>query len=120
EKAAINIKLKNKVTMTGRGEVGVGTSPLLWNTKLTPMFFGQKNQWVVNYKANNTGESVEKEGRILSFGNRWEGVRRNVDQESWIGVETAAIPNVPERRYLFNNVHFFSANLLTNPFKNKE
>ncbi|MHA3046842.1 carboxypeptidase regulatory-like domain-containing protein [Riemerella anatipestifer] len=120
DRAAINIKLKNKVTMTGRGEVGVGTSPLLWNTKLTPMFFGQKNQWVVNYKANNTGESVEKEGRILSFGNRWEGVRRNVDQESWIGVETAATPNVPERRYLFNNVHFFSANLLTNPFKNKE
>ncbi|WOC51829.1 hypothetical protein BPO_1182 [Bergeyella porcorum] len=38
ERAAINIKLKNKITMTGRGEVGAGFSPTLWNVKLTPMF----------------------------------------------------------------------------------
>ncbi|WP_026315546.1 TonB-dependent receptor [Riemerella columbina] len=120
DRAAINIKLKNKVTMTGRGDIGLGFSPLLWNAKVTPMFFGQKNQWVVNYKANNMGESVEKEGRILSFGSRWEGVRRNISQESWVGVETASTPNVPEKRYLMNNVHYFSANLLTSPFKNKE
>ena len=75
ENAAINIKLKKAVTMTGRGEVGVGMEPFLYNLKLTPMFFGQKNQWVVNYKANNNGESVEKEGNLLSFGNRWEGRR---------------------------------------------
>lgn len=120
DKAAINIKLKNKITMTGRGEAAAGTSPMLWNIKLTPMFFGQKNQWVVNYKTNNNGEAVENEGRILSFGNRWEGVRRNITQKNWIGVEQAATPNVPQKRYLMNHVHYFSANLLTNPFKNKE
>lgn len=120
DRAAINIKLKKKVTMTGRGEVAAGASPLLWNVKLTPMFFGQKNQWVVNYKANNTGESVENEGRILSFGNRWEGVRKNISQENWIRVETAVTPNLPEKRYLMNNVHYLSANFLTSPFKNKE
>ena len=53
ENAGLNVVLKKSVTMTGRGEVGVGMDPLLWNVKLTPMFFGQKNQWVVNYKANN-------------------------------------------------------------------
>ena len=53
DQAALNVVLKKKVTMTGRGEVGAGFNPLLWNLKLTPMFFGQKNQWVVNYKANN-------------------------------------------------------------------
>ena len=120
ENAAINVKLKNSVTMTGRGEVGVGLDPLLWNVKLTPMFFGQKNQWVVNYKANNNGETVEKEGNILSFGNRFEGRRGNVSQNSWLNVENASTPNLPEKRYLMNNVHFFSANLLTNPFKSKE
>lgn len=120
ERAAINIKLKNKITMTGRGEVGAGFSPTLWNVKLTPMFFGQKNQWVVNYKANNMGEAVENERNILAFGTRWEGVRRQAAQRSWIGIDNASTPNVPEKRYLLNNVHYFSANLLTNPFKNKE
>lgn len=120
EQAALNIKLKKSVTMTGRGEIGAGFSPLLWNVKLTPMFFGQKNQWVVNYKANNNGESVEKEGNLLSFGSRWEGRRSQTSQKSWLNVESANSPNLPEKRYLLNNVHFVSANLLTNPFKNKE
>ncbi len=120
EQAALNIKLKKSVTMTGRGEIGAGFSPLLWNVKLTPMFFGQKNQWVVNYKANNNGESVEKEGNLLSFGSRWEGRRSQAGQKSWTNIETASVPDVPEKRYLLNNVHFFSANLLTSPFKNKE
>ena len=120
DQAALNIKLKKSVTMTGRGEVGAGFSPLLWNVKLTPMFFGQKNQWVVNYKANNNGESVENEGNLLGFGSRWEGRRSQAGQKSWTSVETAGIPNVPEKRYLLNNVHFLSANLLTSPFKNKE
>lgn len=121
ENAALNIKLKKSVTMTGRGEVGVGMDPLIWNVKLTPMFFGQKNQWVVNYKANNNGESVEKEGNLLGFGNRWEGRRTQASQKSWVNLESADTPNnIPEKRYLLNNVHFLSANLLTNPFKSKE
>lgn len=121
ENAAINVKLKNSVTMTGRGEVGTGFgNPWLWNVKLTPMFFGQKNQWVINYKTNNNGDTVEKEGNILSFGNRFEGRRGNVSQNDWLNVENATTPNLPEKRYLMNNVHYFSANLLTNPFKSKE
>lgn len=120
ENAALNVVLKKSVTMTGRGEIGAGFSPLLWNVKLTPMFFGQKNQWVVNYKANNNGESVEKEGNLLGFGSRWEGRRGQASQNSWLNVEKADVPDIPEKRYLLNNVHFVSANLLTNPFKNKE
>ena len=121
DKAAINIKLKKSVTMTGRGEVGVGMEPFLWNVKLTPMFFGQKNQWVVNYKTNNNGESVEKEGNMLGGFTRWEGRRSQAQQKIWTQLETANTPsNIPEKRYLLNNVHYFSANILTNPFKNKE
>lgn len=120
DQAAINIKLKNSVTMTGRGEVGVGGSPLLWNVKLTPMFFGQKSQWVVNYKTNNTGEQVENEGNILAFGNRFEGRRINASQNDWLNVENASTPNLPVKRYLMNSVHYVSANYLTNIDKKKE
>ncbi|WPO82802.1 hypothetical protein SD427_00220 [Chryseobacterium sp. JJR-5R] len=120
DQAAINIKLKNSVTMTGRGEVGVGASPLLWNIKLTPMFFGQKSQWVVNYKTNNVGDQVENEGNILAFGNRFEGRRINASQNDWLNVENASTPNLPVRRYLMNSVHYLSANYLTNIDKKKE
>ena len=120
ENAALNVVLKKAVTMTGRGEVGIGMDPLLWNVKLTPMFFGQKNQWVLNYKTNNNGESVEREGNMLAFGSRWEGQRGQSAGNYWLGVDKASTPNLPEKRYLMNNVHFFSANVLTNPFKSKE
>lgn len=121
DQAAINIKLKNAVTMTGRGEVGSGFGdPWLWNVKLTPMFFGQKSQWVVNYKTNNMGEQVESEGNILAFGSSWEGRRGNVSQNNWLSVENAEVPNLPVKRYLLNNVHYLSANYLTNIDKKKE
>lgn len=121
DQAAINIKLKNSVTMTGRGEVGTGFGdPWLWNIKLTPMFFGQKSQWVVNYKTNNMGEQVENEGNILAFGNRFEGKRINASQNDWLNVENADTPNLPVKRYLMNNVHYLSANYLTNIDKKKE
>ena len=121
DQAAINIKLKNSVTMTGRGEVGTGFGdPWLWNVKLTPMFFGQKSQWVVNYKTNNMGEQVENEGNILAFGNRFEGRRTNTTQNDWLNVENASTPNLPVKRYLMNNVHYLSANYLTNIDKKKE
>jgi len=113
--AAINIKLKKSVTMTGRGEVGSGFGdPWLWNVKLTPMFFSKKQQWVLNYKTNNMGEQVENEGNILGFGSAWEGRRGNASQNNWLNVENASVPNLPVKRYLFNNVHFISGNYLTN------
>ncbi|MGH1518517.1 TonB-dependent receptor [Chryseobacterium sp. JK1] len=121
DQAAINIKLKNSVTMTGRGELGTGFGdPWLWNVKLTPMFFGQKSQWVVNYKTNNVGEQVENEGNILAFGNRFEGKRINASQNDWLNVESGNAPNLPVKRYLMNSVHYLSANYLTNIDKKKE
>lgn len=121
ENAALNVVLKKSVTVTGRGEIGTGfTDPYTYNLKLTPMFFGQKSQWVINYKTNNNGETVENDGNLLSFGNRFEGRRGNVSQNDFIGVERAATPNLPEKRYLFNNVHYFAANYLANIDKKKE
>ena len=121
ENAAINVKLKKSVTMTGRGEVSEGIAPFLWNVKLTPMLFTQKMQWVLNYKTNNVGDEVEKENTIMAFGNRFEGMRRNFSDNSWLSVEKASTPSsVPVKRYLFNNVHYLSANLLTNLSKEWE
>ncbi len=121
ENAAINVKLKNSVTMTGRGEASLGVAPSLWNLKLSPMLFTPKVQWVLNYKTNNIGDQVERENQIMAFGIRFEGVRRNFSENSWLNVENAATPtNIPVNRYLFNNVHYLSANLLTSLSKDWE
>lgn len=122
DQAAINIKLKKSVTMTGRGEVSSGfADPWLWNVKLTPMFFGKNAQWVLNYKTNNTGETVENEGNMFGSFSRWEGRRTMANQSKWLSVENASTPSgVNENRYLYNNVHYLSGNILLNPFKNKE
>lgn len=120
EDAAFNIVLKKNVSVTGRGEVGVGMSPFLWNVKMTPMFFSKKAQWVANYKTNNNGEAVENEANLLAFGNRFEGRRSQAVQSGWLSINTAGVPPVDIKRYLLNNVHSFSANVLLNPFKNKE
>ncbi len=120
ENAALNIRLKKSVTMTGRGEAGIGGSPLLWNVKLTPMVFSKNYQWVLNYKANNNGEQVENEGNMFAFGGRFEGFRRSIQQENWLSVENASTPAIPAKRYLMNNVHFLSANMLTNLSKEWE
>ena len=121
ENAAINVKLKNSVTMTGRGEASLGVAPSLWNLKLSPMLFTPKVQWVLNYKTNNIGDQVERENQIMAFGNRFEGVRRNFSENSWLNVENAVTPtNIPVYRYLFNNVHYLSANLLTSLSKDWE
>ena len=121
ENAAINVKLKNSVTMTGRGEASLGVAPSLWNLKLSPMLFTPKVQWVLNYKTNNIGDQVERENQIMAFGNRFEGVRRNFSENSWLNVENASVPsNTPVSRYLLNRVHYVSANLLTNLSKDWE
>ena len=76
---------------------------------------------VYKRQTNNVGEEVEKENNILAFGNRFEGMRRNFSENSWLSVVSFDMPQtIPVKRYLFNNVHYLSANLLTNLSKDWE
>lgn len=120
EKAAINVKLKSNITYTGEGRVGVGYAPFLWNIQLTPMFLAQKKQWLLSYKTNNNGESVESEDNILAFGDRYEGIVKNADPIRFLSVEDAAVPNISPEKYLMNNVHMVSGNLVTSMGKEWE
>jgi hypothetical protein len=40
-------------------------------------------------------------------------------QNNWLNVENASTPDLPVKRYLLNNVHYLSANYLTNIDKKK-
>src|SRR5699024_2356297 len=67
EQAAINIKLKNKITVSGNIEAGVGASPALWFGKMSPMFFTKKFQTLVSYQTNNIGTNITQDFSKFSF-----------------------------------------------------
>lgn len=120
DKAAINIKLKKDITLTGRADIGTGFSPFLWNAKVTPMMFTKKYQYLINYKSNNTGENITEELQVFSFDNGFEGLTTDNQTGSWLSVAQAELPKIAEERYLFNKTQLFSANLLTNLSKDWE
>lgn len=120
ERAAINIKLKKDITLTGQADIGVGLSPLLWQVAITPMVFTKKYQYLLNYKSNNIGENVTNELQILSFDEGFEGVTFDNQTGNWLQVSQTDLPKIEEKRYLFNKTQLFSANLLVNLSKNWE
>ena len=71
ERASINIKLKNDITISGTATAGMGAAPLLWHTKITPMIFTKKRQAIVSYQSNNTGSDVS--GQIRNFSIKYAG-----------------------------------------------
>lgn len=120
ERAAINIKLKKDVTLTGLVDTGLGLSPFLKSLKLTPMVFTKKYQYLLNYKSNNKGEDVTYELQTLSFDEGFEGLTYENQTGNWLNVSQSEIPKIDENRYLFNKTLLFSANLLTEVSKNWE
>src|SRR5699024_139265 len=60
ENAALNIRLKNNVTMTGNATVGGGASPGLWYANIVPMMFVKNLQILASYQTNNTGEDINR------------------------------------------------------------
>ena len=111
ERASLNIKLKKDVTVSGSAELGAGLSPLLWKAKLTPMLFTKKNQAIVTYQANNTGNNVSRaisDFSIADFGREQFDITKN----DWLSIRQLAEPPFSSERWLDNNVHLGSVNYL--------
>ena len=112
ENAAINIQLKNKVTVTGTANLGVGASPLLWEANVTPMMFTKKNQFIGSYQANNVGNNIAKQIKVLTLQDIMGGIESNDDKQDWLQVQQLAPPPFSDRRWLDNNAHLGSINQL--------
>ena len=110
ERASINIKLKKNVTVSGTATVGIGSAPLLWQTKVTPMLFTKKRQAIVTYQSNNTGNDVS--GEIRNFSINFLANDFNIDKEDWLSIKNVSQPPFSSERWLDNNVHLGSANIL--------
>ncbi|MCX2837101.1 carboxypeptidase-like regulatory domain-containing protein [Salinimicrobium sp. MT39] len=110
ERASLNIKLKKDVTFSGTATAGIGAAPLLWQTKVTPMIFTKKQQAIVTYQSNNTGSDVS--GEIRNFSIKYAGENFDIDNNDWLSIENVSAPPFSTERWLDNNVHLGSANIL--------
>lgn len=112
DKAALNIKLKNKYTFTGQAKAGTGMAPVLWDVNITPMLFMPKRQVLVSYQTNNTGNNIDKQLKTLTIEDLIAGVDINSGKQDWLSIQQLDQPGFDEKRWLFNNIHLFSVNYL--------
>ncbi len=112
ESAALNIKLKNDYTFTGRAVAGGGASPLLWDVNITPMLFSKKGQMITTYQANNTGDNVASQLNELSYENLFNTFEGSLNQTNWVSINKISAPDFSPKRWFDNNIHMLSSNYL--------
>lgn len=120
EHAAINIKLKRNIAVTGTGRIGAGASPALWNVKLAPLFFNSKLQALINYESNNQGIDLSHQLADFTVLNSFEGNTYEPYSGTALQIAEVAPPAIAKRRYLMNTTHLASANVLTRLAKDTE
>lgn len=111
ERAAINLKMKNEITVSGNLEAGGGFTPGLWYGKLTPMIFTKKIQSLVSYQTNNTGEDVNDDFTRYSTSSFRYGYR-NDHKKNWLYAAGPSSPPFSSKRWLDNESQAVSANAL--------
>ncbi len=111
-RASLNIKLKNSVSTTGTAKLGSGLSPILWEANVTPMMFTRKYQMVASYQANNSGEDVSTQLKMLGAGSGSVFVLSGQENPGMLGMQTISPPNFTTNRFLDNNIHLINANSL--------
>ncbi len=110
DRTSLNIRLKNKIAVTGTAKLGLGVAPLLWEANVTPMFFSKKQQAIASYQANNIANNVGQQLQRFSFsGGRFQFQNAKKNLFSVLGV---SVPNIGDNRYLDNNVHLLTYNHL--------
>ncbi|GAB3635801.1 hypothetical protein GCM10027422_13910 [Hymenobacter arcticus] len=116
DNAALNIKLKSKVTATGQARLGAGLVPspaaALWSANVSPMLFTKKQQLIDTYQGNNTGQDVAAELKPLTLADLQQQSESSNQKPDLTHIQDLGQPPVAASRYLFNRVHLLSANHL--------
>lgn len=111
-KAAINLKLKNKAkaTWSFHGDAGGGYSwepaGAIWDEELFAMAVMPGFQNITTLRTNNTGENLSSSGTDFFAENRQTGLSRQVS----IGLP--GVPSLSDKRTLFNRSFLVSTNNL--------
>lgn len=112
DKAAINLKLKNKAkaTWTFHGDVGGGYSwqpeGAVWDGELFAMAVMPGFQNITTLRTNNTGEN------LASSSTDFFADRRQTGLSQYVGAGLPGVPSLSDKRTLFNRSFLISTNSL--------
>lgn len=112
EKAAINLKLKNKAkaTWTFHGDAGGGYSWQpeggIWDGEMFAMTVMPGFQNITTLRTNNIGENLSSSGTDFFADRRQTGLSR------YVGVGLPGVPSLSDKRTLFNRSLLVSTNNL--------
>ncbi len=112
DKAAINLKLKNKAkaTWSFHGDAGGGYSwqpaGAIWDGELFAMAVMPNFQNITTFKTNNIGEDLSAQATDFFAS------RRGTDLRRYVGVSLPGVPNLSRKRTLFNRSALVSTNAL--------
>ena len=112
DKAAINLKLKNKAkaTWSFHGDAGGGYAwqpeGAIWDSELFAMAVMPSFQNITTLRTNNTGDNLSVSNTDFFAGRRQTGLSR------YIGVGLPGVPSLSDRRTLFNRSFIVSTNSL--------
>ncbi|MCC5944544.1 MAG: hypothetical protein JJT94_06380 [Bernardetiaceae bacterium] len=116
DRAAVNVRLKSKLTLTGRAKLGIGAAPLLWEAEAVPMLFSKKQQAIGGIKTNNVGQDVTQELRVLTP-EEFESLLKQQGggpqyKSNWLATAMIPSPLLPPNRWLDNRVFMLTTNYL--------
>lgn len=112
DKAAINLRLKNKAkaTWSFHGDVGGGYSwqpdGAIWDGELFAMAVMPNFQNITTFKTNNIGEDLSAQATDFFAS------RRGTDLSRYVSVSLPGVPNLSRKRTLFNRSALVSTNAL--------
>ncbi|MBD5356787.1 MAG: TonB-dependent receptor [Bacteroides sp.] len=112
DKAAINLKLKNKAkaTWTFHGDAGGGYSwqpdGVIWDGELFAMAVMPGFQNITTIKTNNIGDDLSSQATDFFAGHR------GTDLSCYVSVSLPGVPNLSRKRTLFNHSALASTNSL--------
>ncbi len=112
DKAAINLKLKNKTkaTWSFHGDAGGGYSwqpeGAIWDGELFAMAVMPNFQNITTFKSNNIGEDLSAQATDFFAS------RRGTDLSQYVSVSLPGVPNLNRKRTLFNRSALVSTNAL--------
>lgn len=111
QRTSINIKLKNNVGLSGKVEGGIGFSPGLLKTEITPFLLSKKRQTFTSYQYNNIGEDLS------SYNSDFLPSQSNLpifddSKRNFLKIQQLQNPPFSNERWLNNKDHFGSANHL--------
>lgn len=112
DKAAINLRLKNKAkaTWSFHGDAGGGYSwqpdGAIWDGELFAMAVMPNFQNITTFKTNNIGED------LLAQATDFFASRRGTDLSRYVSVSLPGVPNLSRKRTLFNRSALVSTNAL--------